>query len=128
LWINGTTTPFGSAPPDFNASSINAELSVPARLQVDWTSAGTTAPFATLTSAGLTIDLNNANYSSGVIRVGSESIDLKSPGLVNPQIVPATPIGDPGCRRSFYPRLPIGNLTSTANTTAIAVSTPSRVS
>jgi hypothetical protein len=121
LWIDGTTTRFGSAPPDFNASAVNAEVSVPARLQVDWTSAGTTAPFATLTSAGLTIDLNNANYSSGVIRVGSESIDLKTPGLVNPQIVPAAAIGDAGLPAKFLPSFAIGNLTATANTTAVAV-------
>ena len=120
LWIDGTTTPFGSAPPDFNAVAINAELSVPARLQVDWTSAGTTAPFATLANAGLTIDLNNANYSSGVIRIGSESIDLKSLAGT-PQIVPATPIGDAGLPAKFLPSFAIGNLTSTANTTAIAV-------
>jgi len=120
LWIDGTTTPFGSAPPDFNAAAINAELSVPARLQVDWTSAGTTAPFATLTNAGLTIDLNNANYSSGAIRIGSESIDLKSLAGT-PQIVPATPIGDAGLPAKFLPSFAIGNLTSTANTTAIAV-------
>ena len=120
LWIDGTTTPFGSAPPDFNAVAINAELSVPARLQVDWTSAGTTAPFATLTNAGLTIDLANANYSSGAIRIGSESIDLKSLAGT-PQIVPATPIGDAGLPAKFLPSFAIGNLTSTANTTAIAV-------
>jgi sulfur transfer complex TusBCD TusB component (DsrH family) len=121
LWIDGTTTPFGSAPPDFNASAVSAELSVPARLKVDWTSTGTTAPFATLTNAGLTIDLNNPNYSSGVIRVGSESIDLKSSGVVNPQIVPATPIGDAGVPAKFLPSFAIGNLTSTANTSAVAV-------
>ncbi len=120
LWIGGTVTPFGSAPPDFNAVAVNAELSVPARLQVDWTSAGTTAPFATLTSAGLTIDLANANYSSGVIRIGSESIDLKSLAA-SPQIVPAAPIGDSGLPAKFMPSFAIGNLTSTANTTAIAV-------
>src|SRR6266478_3916059 len=120
LWIDGTTAPFGSAPPDFNAVAINAELSVPARLQVDWTSAGTTAPFATLANAGLTIDLNNANYSSGVIRIGSESIDLKSLAGT-PQIVPATPIGAAGWPAKFLPSFAIGNLTSTANTTAVAV-------
>jgi hypothetical protein len=120
LGIDGTTTPFGSAPPDFNASAINPELSVPARLQVDWTSAGTTAPFATLTNAGLTIDLTNANYKSGAIRIGSESIDLKSLAAT-PQIVPATPIGDAGLPAKFLPSFAIGNLTSTANTTAIAV-------
>jgi hypothetical protein len=101
VWIDGITTPFGSAPPDFNAFTINAEVSVPGRLQVDWTSAGTTAPFATLTDTGLTIDLNNANYSAGVIRIGSESIDLKSLAA-SPQIVPQPP----ACRRCSYPRLP----------------------
>jgi len=120
LWIDGITTPFGSAPPDFDASAINPELSVPARLKVDWTSAGTTSPFATLTNAGLTIDLNDANYSSGVIRIGSESIDLKSLAAT-PQIVPATPIGDAGMPAKFLPSFAIGNLTATANTTAIAV-------
>ena len=115
VWIDGVGAPFGSAPPDFNAFAINAELSVPASLQVDWTG-GTTAPFATATSAGLTI---NANYTSGVIRVGSESIDLTSVAPT-PQIVPATPIGDPGLPAKFMPAFAIGNL-SAANTTSITV-------
>jgi hypothetical protein len=121
LWIGGITTPFGSAPPDFNAFTINTEASVPARLQVDWTSAGTTAPFATLTSTGLTIDLSNANYSAGVIRIGSESVDLKaltaSP-LITPQAAPAA---TPGLPPVFLPAFAIGNLTSTANTIAVTV-------
>jgi hypothetical protein len=115
VWTEGLGAPFGSAPPDFNAFAINAELSVPASLQVDWTG-GTTAPFATATSAGLTI---NANYTSGVIRVGSESIDLTSLAPT-PQIVPATPIGDPGLPAKFMPAFAIGNL-SAANTTSITV-------
>jgi sulfur transfer complex TusBCD TusB component (DsrH family) len=121
LWIDGITTPFGSAPPDFNAFTINAEVSVPARLQVDWTSAGTTAPFATLTDTGLTIDLNNANYSAGAIRIGSESIDLKSLAA-SPQIVPqAPPAATAGLPPVFLPSFAIGNLTATAGTTAITV-------
>jgi hypothetical protein len=120
LWIDGITTPFGSAPPNFNAFTINAELSVPARLQVDWTSTGTTAPFATLTNAGLTIDLNNANYGAGVIRIGSESIDLKSLAA-SPQIIPATPIGDAGLPAKFLPSFAIGSLTTTANITGVTV-------
>jgi hypothetical protein len=121
LWIDGVTTPFGSAPPDFTAFTINAEVSVPATLQVDWTSAGTTAPFATLTNAGLTIDLNNANYSAGVIRIGSESIDLKTGGLAaSPLIVPQTPpAATPGTPAVFLPLFAIGSLTTTAGTTAI---------
>jgi hypothetical protein len=120
LWIDGITTPFGSAPPNFNAFTINAELSVPARLQVDWTSPGTTAPFATLANTGLTIDLANASYSAGVIRIGSESIDLKTLAA-SPLIVPAAPIGDPGLPAKFLPAFAIGGLTATANTTATAV-------
>jgi len=122
LWIGGITTPFGSAPPDFNAFTINTEASVPARLQVDWTSAGTTAPFATLTSAGLTIDLSNAHYSAGVIRIGSESIDLKTGLTATPLIVPQPPpAATSGLPPVFLPAFAIGNLTSTANTTAITV-------
>jgi hypothetical protein len=120
VWIDGVTTPFGSAPPNFNAFAINAEPSVSARLQVDWTSAGTTAPFATLTNSGLSIDLNNANYSSGAIRVGSESIDLKSLAA-SPQIIPATPIGDAGLPAKFLPSFAIGSLTTTANITGVTV-------
>ena len=121
LWIGGITTPFGSAPPDFNAFTINTEASVPASLQVDWTSAGTTAPFATLTPTGLTIDLSNANYSAGVIRIGSESIDLKTGGLSGtPLIVPQPPpAATPGLPPIFLPSFAIGNLTTTVNTIAV---------
>ncbi|HWG72269.1 MAG TPA: hypothetical protein VN692_22845 [Steroidobacteraceae bacterium] len=120
LWIRGVFTPFGSAPPNFDAFTLNTEVSVPARLQVDWTSAGTTAPFAVLADSGLTIDLANANYSAGVIRIGSESIDLKSL-TASPQIVPAaTPPVTAGVPAAFLPGFAIGNL-SAANTTSISV-------
>jgi hypothetical protein len=127
LWIDGFSAPFGSAPPDFDAFAINTEVSVPARLLVDWTSAGTTAPFATLAATGLTIDLSNANYSAGAIRIGSESIDLKSLAA-SPQIipVPSPPTGTPGAAGTaglpavFLPLFAIGNL-SAAGTTSITV-------
>ena len=109
LWVDGFTAPFGAAPPDFNAFAINAEASVPASLQVAWTSAGTVTPFATLSSTGLTVDLANANYSSGVIRIGSESIDLRS--LPNsPQIVPAvSPTPPAGLPAVYLPLFAVGN-------------------
>jgi sulfur transfer complex TusBCD TusB component (DsrH family) len=120
VWIDGVTAPFGSAPPDFEAFAINPELSVPARLQVDWTSAGTTAPFTTLTSTGLTVDLSNPNLSAAVIRIGSESVALSSlaatPQIV-PQVGPAPPAGLPAV---FQPVFAIGNLTA-ADTTTITV-------
>ena len=121
VWIDGVTTPFGSAPPDFNAFTVNSELSVPASLRVDWTGAGTTAPFATLTDAGLTIDLANANFGAGTIRIGAENIDLKSLSM-NPQIVPqATPAATPGLPAAFLPLFAIGGLSATAHTTGVAV-------
>ncbi|MGC1520452.1 MAG: hypothetical protein WA803_02835 [Steroidobacteraceae bacterium] len=120
LWIDGVTAPFGSAPPDFKAFAINPELSVPAHLQVDWSSAGTVAPFATLTSTGLTIDLANPSLSAAVIRIGSESIALSSlaatPQIV-PQAAPAPPAGLPAV---FQPVFAIGNL-SGADATTITV-------
>jgi hypothetical protein len=124
LWIDGFMTPFGSAPPYFNAFSLNPELSVTATLQVDWTSAGTITPFTTLTDTGLTIDLGNANYSAGVIRIGSESIDLKSLAAT-PQIVPqaATPPTAAGLPSVFVPIFAIGGLTGTDITTIAVFNT-----
>ncbi len=110
LWTDGLFAPFGSAPPDFTASSVNDELSVqqagatatsptplscgeanfdcvPASMRVNWTLPGTNTPFAGLTPAGFTIDLSNTSYVSGLIRIGPESIDLKSLPA-SPQIVP----------------------------------------
>jgi sulfur transfer complex TusBCD TusB component (DsrH family) len=119
LWIDGISTPFGSAPPDFTASAVNTEPSVPARLQVDWKAAGTTSPFSALTSTALTIDLADPNFSAGAIRIGSESIGLTAAN--NPTIVPQTaPAATPGLPSVFLPQFAIGKL-SAANTTTIAV-------
>jgi sulfur transfer complex TusBCD TusB component (DsrH family) len=118
VWIDGVTTAFGSAPPDFNAFTINSEVSVPARLQVDWTSAGTITPFTTATSTELTIDLGDPHFSAGVIRIGSESIALNALPET-PRIVPqATPAATPGLPAVFLPLFSIGNL-SAADTTTI---------
>jgi hypothetical protein len=90
LWIDGFTSPFGSAPPDFIAEALNAEPTVAASLVVSWTGKGTAAPFATLTSSGLTIDVANAAFGSGRLRIGAESIDIKTLSAT-PTIVPALP-------------------------------------
>ena len=91
LWIDGFTSPFGSAPPDFNAQAVNAEPTVPASLVVSWTGTGTAAPFATLTPTGLTIDLANAAFGAGSLRIGADTIDIKTLS-VNPTIVPAVAV------------------------------------
>jgi hypothetical protein len=122
VWVSGFTRAFGEAPPDFYAVTISTEPSVPAQLIVNWTSAGTIAPFATLTDTGMTINLASTNFVSGVIRIGSESVDLKSLPA-SPQIVPtATPAppATPGLPDVFLPLFAIGNLTA-ADTTTIAV-------
>jgi hypothetical protein len=87
LWIDGFTSPFGSAPPDFLAQAVNAEPTVPATLVVSWSGTGTAAPFATLTSTSLSIDLANAAFGSGQLRVGADSTDVKT--LPAFSIVPA---------------------------------------
>jgi hypothetical protein len=88
LWVDGFTSPFGTAPPDFIAEAVNAESAVPASLVVAWTGTGTAAPFATLTSSSLTIDLANAAFGSGVLRIGAENIDIKTLSA-SPTVVPA---------------------------------------
>jgi hypothetical protein len=90
LWIDGYSSPFGSAPPDFLAQDVNAESAVPAVMEVDWTNPGTAAPFATLDDSGLTIDLSNAAFASGQIRIGAESIDITTLGAT-PMVVPLVP-------------------------------------
>ncbi len=114
LWINGIVAPFGSAPPDFTATSVNDELSVqmvggvapsvtcgqgpvvagvvnypnqdciPASIRVSWSGTGTTTPITNLTT---TPAVNLAGATSAVIRIGSESIDMTTLPA-SPQIIP----------------------------------------
>ena len=51
----GTVTPFGAAPPDFDAVTIVDLANTAAQLHIEWPDPGQTAPFATLTNAQLTI-------------------------------------------------------------------------
>ena len=115
LWINGIVAPFGSAPPDFTATSVNDELSVqmvggvppsvtcgqgpvvsgvvnypnqdciPASLRVTWGTAGTTTPITGLTTSTPSVNLTGA--TSAVIRIGSESIDMTTLPA-SPQLIP----------------------------------------
>jgi hypothetical protein len=137
LWVNGIVSPFGSAPPDFDAFAVNSQASiqvagspaaaagiqtcgvgsqvcVPASLQVIWNATpAAIAPFVGFSDAGFSINLTNASYNSGVIRIGPQSIDLKSLPA-SPQVVPTTlPVTN-----IFAPRYCVGNpVTSSASTT-----------
>jgi hypothetical protein len=88
LWIDGFTSPFGSAPPDFLAQAVNAEPTVPASIVVSWSGTGTAAPFSALTSTGLSIDFANAALAFGQLRIGAENITLGTLPA-SPVIVPA---------------------------------------
>jgi hypothetical protein len=111
LAIDGYVSPFGTAPPDFIAAAINAEPTIPATLLVTWTGTGTAAPFSSLTSSGLSIDLANAAFGGGLILIGAESIDITTLGAT-PQIVPEVPTGvptpPPGAPPVFQPRFSVG--------------------
>jgi sulfur transfer complex TusBCD TusB component (DsrH family) len=117
LQIAGLVAPFGSAPPDFNATVVHGESSAPAHMHVDWVSAGTTIPFLTLTPTGLKIDLDNAALLIAQIHIGSEIIEMRSlaasPEIV-PQAAPAPPAGLPA---TFLPLFAIGNLSAPSTIT-----------
>ena len=73
----GIVTPFGSAPPDFTASAVTAGTATPQTLVVEW-NGGAASPFSSASSAGLVVDLSNANLSSTVryIATGPTTTDL----------------------------------------------------
>jgi Domain of unknown function (DUF4382) len=147
LWIDGLVAPFGSAPPDFNAITVNSELSVqtvgaaagtvscgqgvtscmPASLQVKWTSPGTATPFTALTATGMSIDLANASLASAVIRIGAENIDLVALGA-SPQIVPQAGTGTAGLPAVYTPAFAYGNPTVAVASGSAFVAAPGGVS
>src|SRR5882762_1396553 len=87
LQVDGMVNAFGSAPPDFTATAITAGTATEQRLVVEWINGGATAPFLTDSTAGLVVDLNNANLGTlHEIRTGPMTLDLKSP------TVPASPL------------------------------------
>jgi hypothetical protein len=109
VYLSGLFTPYGTAPPDFTATAVNSLLSVqsvgaaagsvtcgqglpsldcmPASMRVHFSGASTAAVFSTLTSTGMTVDVQSANFVSGDIRIGSEDIDLATLP-VSPLITP----------------------------------------
>ena len=81
LQVQGNVTPFGAAPPDFTASTLTPGPSSLQTLVVDWANGGSTAPFSSISSSGLVVNLADANLGSGSIheiRTGPASLDLKS--------------------------------------------------
>lgn len=119
LWIDGLFAPFGSAPPDFTASSINDESSVQTAGQAAGPTATATAtnptplscaqgnfdcrsasmrvywtsPGTSTPFSGLSasgMTLDLSNASSAVIRIGPEDIDITTLSAP-PNIIPTAP-------------------------------------
>jgi hypothetical protein len=75
--VLGFVTPFGSAPPDFEALTVVDHADLPALLSLGWTMNGTTAPFLSMGTDGLVLNL--ANPDIGLrhhLLIGRQIIDL----------------------------------------------------
>jgi hypothetical protein len=109
VWVDGFTSPFGTAPPDFLAQSVNAQQTVAATMIVSWTGTGTAAPFSTLTDSGISIDVANAAFGSGAIRIGAQSIDITTLSAMPPlTIVPVAAVPASNGLPLFAPRFSVG--------------------
>jgi len=89
LQVQGNVTAFGAAPPDFSASTLTPGPSSLQTLVVDWVNGGSTAPFTSISSSGLVVNLADANLgSTHEIRTGPASLDLK--GLPQSPLITTT--------------------------------------
>ncbi len=92
----GVVTPFGSAPPDFTAAGVTLGSTTPQTLVVEWVKGGAASPFTSATSAGLVVNLANANLSATnrYIATGPQRVDITtlpaSPPIVFASGVPLT--------------------------------------
>jgi len=81
----GYPTPFGAAPPDFDARTMIDFPRMGALLAMSWGADGTEAPFSSQEPTGLVLDLDNADIGRlHYISVGPRVLDLKA--------LPASPI------------------------------------
>ncbi len=97
--FTGFVTPFGTAPPDFNAITTVNYANTSAQLWLGWGwQSGYAMPFSTLTGTGLLISPSALKASNvHVIRIGFETIDpstlagglqlVPDPAATNPQFI-----------------------------------------
>ena len=89
LQMDGMITPFGSAPPDFSATAITPGASTPQQLVIEWVNGGATAPFTSISSAGLVVNLANANLGTvHYVRTGPVTVP---PATINLTGLPPSP-------------------------------------
>jgi len=79
LQMQGLVTPFGAAPPDFAAHALTPGPNSLQTLVVEWINGGSTAPFTNISTAGLVVNLADANLGTlHEIRTGPATLDLKT--------------------------------------------------
>ncbi len=89
LQMDGMITPFGSAPPDFSATAITPGASTPQQLVIEWVNGGATAPFTSVSGAGLVVNLANANLGTvHYVRTGPVTVP---PATINLTGLPPSP-------------------------------------
>lgn len=86
--VLGFVAPFGAAPPDFEARTVIDHRNLPATLGIGWGVNGTAAPFLSLASDGLVLDLANPSIGQRHhLRIGRRIVDLFDL-LASPTIAP----------------------------------------
>jgi hypothetical protein len=102
LNIVGLANTFGAGPPYFNATTVTPATSLPQRLILEYTeaasSAGSTAPFSSISGTALVVNLADANLTASgtvhVAQVGPQKTDVVAAGTQNGyttlQLIPAT--------------------------------------
>lgn len=92
----GFVTPFGTAPPDFEARSIVDYQEALAVLSIGWGLAGTSAPFLSIDGSGIVVDNHDpAIGARHFIAIGPRLIDIRT--LARPPRV----VSDPALRGTF---------------------------
>ena len=62
--VIGFVRPFGGAPPDFEGRTVIDHRDLPALLGIGWGTSGTTAPFSSMGSSGLVLDIHNPSIGA----------------------------------------------------------------
>jgi hypothetical protein len=74
---SGVPNAFGVSPPNFTAASLLDPTTISALLVIDWGTAGTSTPFATLSSSEIDINVHDAGIGTRhAIMIGGQAIDM----------------------------------------------------
>lgn len=106
LQFKGLATPFGTAPPDFTATTVSPGSATEQVLICEWSHGGSPTPFSSVSNAGLVVDLSNAVLDdTRYIRTGPATLDLKT--------LPASPLITTVGAPTSALQLAVGSFTAT---------------